>query len=139
MQPTLLSFVIVGLGGAAGAMARFGLTMATLRVSDVWPVGTLASNLLGCFVMGGVVQMLTRIAWLAEGGMITDHMRLLFAIGFCGAFTTLSALVVEMSTMLQRGQATLAFAYLVLTVAGGFASFQAGSIAFRLVTQGHGG
>jgi len=136
VNETLLSFLIVGFGGAAGAIARFGLTMATLRLSDVLPLGTLLSNLIGCFVMGLVVQILARISWFAEGGVITDHLRLLFAVGFCGAFTTLSSLVLEMSTMLQREQVALAFGYLLLTLAGGFVSFYAGAYLLRAMTAG---
>lgn len=139
MQAMILSFLIVGIGGATGAMARFGLTMATLRYSNTLPVGTLISNLLGCFIMGAVVQMLARIAWFAEGGIVTDHNRLLFAVGFCGAFTTLSALVLEMSTMMQRNDVSLAFAYLMITLIGGFAAFHGGAALLRMVTQTQGG
>ncbi len=139
MQAMLISFLVVGAGGAIGAMARFGLTMALLRYSNVMPMGTLLSNLLGCFVMGIVVQMLARITWFAEGGVVTDHYRLLFAVGFCGAFTTLSALVVEMSTMMQRNDVSLAFAYLVITLVGGFAAFHGGAVLLKLLTQTQGG
>lgn len=139
MQAMILSFLIVGLGGATGAMARFGITMATLRYSNVMPIGTLLSNVLGCFIMGVVVQMLARVTWFAEGGIITDHNRLLFAVGFCGAFTTLSALVLEMSTMMQRNDVSLAFAYLVITLIGGFAAFHAGAVVLRLLSQAQGG
>ncbi|MCH7854222.1 MAG: hypothetical protein IIB76_07795 [Proteobacteria bacterium] len=41
MQTMILSFLIVGFGGAIGAMARFGITMATLRYSSLVPIGTL--------------------------------------------------------------------------------------------------
>lgn len=133
MAPTLLAFVIVGVGGAAGAMARFGLTMATLRYSASLPLGTLASNLLGCLIMGGLVELLSRVPWLGQDGLITDHNRLLFGIGFCGAFTTLSSLVLEVGTMVQRDNASLAFAYLVVTLAGGFALFHAGVLVARAV------
>ena len=131
MTPTLLAFVIVGVGGAVGAMARFGLTMATLRYSAQVPVGTLASNLLGCLIMGGLVELLSRVPWLGDGGLITDHNRLLFGIGFCGAFTTLSAFVLEISTMVQRDDMALAFGYLLVTLAGGFACFYAGTAIAR--------
>ena len=139
MQAMLISFLVVGAGGAIGAMARFGMTMAMLRYSNVMPMGTLLSNLLGCFIMGIVVQMLARITWFAEGGVVTDHNRLLFAVGFCGAFTTLSALVVEMSTMMQRNDVSLAFAYLVITLVGGFAAFHGGAVLLKLLTQTQGG
>jgi CrcB protein len=139
MQAMLISFLIVGAGGAMGAMARFGMTMAMLRYSNVMPMGTLLSNVLGCFIMGIVVQMLARISWFAEGGVVTDHNRILFAVGFCGAFTTLSALVLEMSTMMQRNDVSLAFAYLVITLVGGFAAFHGGAVLLKLLTQTQGG
>jgi CrcB protein len=113
--------------------------MAMLRYSNVMPMGTLLSNVLGCFVMGIVVQMLARISWFAEGGVVTDHNRILFAVGFCGAFTTLSALVLEMSTMMQRNDVSLAFAYLVITLVGGFAAFHGGAVLLKLLTQTQGG
>jgi CrcB protein len=139
MQAMLISFLIVGAGGAIGAMARFGMTLGMLRYSNVMPLGTLLSNVLGCFVMGIVVQMLARITWFAEGGLVTDHNRLLFAVGFCGAFTTLSALVLEMSTMMQRNDVSLAFAYLVITLVGGFAAFHGGAVLLKLLSQTQGG
>lgn len=138
MPSSLLAFIVVGAGGAGGAIARYGLTLATLRVSQTIPVGTLLSNLLGCLIMGGIVQMLARVTWFAEGGFVTDHNRLLFGVGFCGAFTTLSALIFEMSTMLQRGQTALAFAYLSATLLGGFAAFTIGAWLVRAYVGGSG-
>ncbi len=136
MQATALAFLIVGVGGAAGAMARFGLTMITLRFSSAVPVGTLISNLAGCLIMGIIVQLMMRVTWFADGGVITDHNRLLFGVGFCGAFTTLSALVLELSTMMQRNDGLLAFSYLVATLVGGFACFYAGSAVVRAFVPG---
>jgi len=133
VSATLLAFLVVGLGGAAGAMARFGLTMATLRISGQIPVGTLASNLIGCFIMGGVVELLSRAALVPGGSPISEHNRLLFGVGFCGAFTTLSALVLELTTLVQRDDLAIAFGYLTLTLAGGFALFIAGVWFVRLV------
>ncbi len=131
MPPTLLAFLVVGVGGAIGAMSRFGLTMATLRYSSVLPVGTLASNLLGCLIMGGLVDLLARVSWLGDNGAITDHTRLLFGVGFCGAFTTLSSFVLELSTMMQRNESGAAFGYLVVTLVGGYAAFVVGAFIVR--------
>ncbi len=131
MPAMVLAFLVVGAGGAVGAMARFGLTMATLRYSTAIPIGTLASNLLGCLIMGGLVEFLGRAA--AGGDLISQHQRLLFGVGFCGAFTTLSALVLEVSTMMQRQDTVLAFGYLLATIVGGFAFFLAGTTFMRAV------
>ncbi|MDX1481098.1 MAG: fluoride efflux transporter CrcB [Woeseiaceae bacterium] len=131
MPASFAAFLVVGVGGAAGAIARYALTVATLRWSASIPAGTFASNLLGCLLMGGLVALLPRFAWLGESDAVTDHYRLLFGVGFCGAFTTLSALVLELNAMLQRDEFLLAFAYLVTTLVGGFAAFWAGAALAR--------
>jgi CrcB protein len=107
MKVVALSYLFVAVGGALGAMARFGMNVMLQR-DTVFPWGTLGANLVGCFVI-----------------------RLLFAIGFCGSFTTLSALVMEMHTMLQRGELFDAFAYMTVTMIGGFVFFYAGFILTR--------
>lgn len=135
MNATLLSFLIVGFGGAAGAMSRYGLTLATSTKPAGVPLGTLLANLLGCFLMGVLVQLLARFNGLGDDGLMSDHHRLLFGIGFCGAFTTLSALVFEVSQLVQRNDLSLAFGYLTGTLMGGFACFYAGALLVRSVTQ----
>ena len=132
----MISFFLVGLGGAIGAIARLAMNLWLARVIVVVPLGTFASNLLGCLVMGLVVQALANPAWFNHSELLVQQHRLLFAVGFCGSFTTLSSLVVEMSTLLERGQLLPAFAYLFATLVGGFASFYAGAAILRSVAQG---
>ena len=132
MRVILWSYGFVAIGGALGAMARFGLNVLLQR-DIAFPWGTLAANLLGCLVMGFVAQLVATSAWFNEAGIVPDQYRLLFAIGFCGSFTTLSALVMEMHTMLQRNELLGAFSYLVVTMAGGFAFFYAGFMLLRLI------
>jgi CrcB protein len=57
----------------------------------------------------------------------------LFALGFCGSFTTLSALIMEMHTMLQRSEILNSFAYLMATMIGGFACFYIGFLLTRML------
>lgn len=132
MRVVLWSYGFVAIGGALGAMARFGLNVLLQR-DIAYPWGTLAANLLGCFAMGVVAQLVATSAWFNEAGIVPDQYRLLFAIGFCGSFTTLSALVMEMHTMLQRNELLGAFAYLMATMLGGFAFFYAGFMLLRLL------
>ena len=133
------SYLTVAVGGALGAVARFGLTGLLHSANIAIPAGTFASNLLGCFLMGIVAELVATSAWFHDAGFFPDHYRLLFAVGFCGAFTTLSALVLEMSTMMQRNDVSLAFAYLVVTLVGGFAAFHGGALLLKLLTQTQGG
>jgi CrcB protein len=132
MKIIALSYLFVAAGGALGAMARFALNVALQRGVN-YPWGTLSANLLGCLVMGVVAQLVASSGWFNSAGIIPDQYRLLFAVGFCGSFTTLSALVMEMHTMLQRGELLTSFAYVLVSIVGGYACFFAGFTLLRLL------
>lgn len=131
MKIVALSYFFVAVGGALGAMARFALNVALQR--DVaFPWGTLSANLLGCLIMGVVAQLVATSSWFNDAGIIPDQYRLLFAVGFCGSFTTLSAMVMELHTMMQRNEILGSFSYLMASIIGGFAFFYAGFTLTRL-------
>ena len=132
MRIVLLSYGFVALGGALGAMARFALNVLLQR-DIAFPWGTLSANLSGCLVMGIIAQLVATSAWFNDAGVIPDQYRLLFAIGFCGSFTTLSAMVMELHTMLQRSELLNSFAYLMVTMIGGFACFYIGFMLTRIL------
>ena len=133
MKIVALSYLFVAVGGGMGAMARFALNVFLQR-DTVFPWGTLAANLLGCLAMGMIAYLVAVSSWFNEAGIIPDQYRLLFAIGFCGSFTTLSALVMELHTMLQRGELFGSFSYMMLTMVGGFACFYLGYIVTRALS-----
>jgi CrcB protein len=135
MRLVALSYLFVALGGALGAMARYGLNVALQRDFE-FPFGTLTANLVGCLVMGVIAQFVASSEWFNASGVIPDQYRLLFAVGFCGAFTTLSALVFEINVLMQRDELLLAFSYLVVTMIGGFACFYVGVVATRAMLAG---
>lgn len=134
MHMVLYSYLFVALGGALGAMARFGLNVFLQRDVE-FPWGTLSANLIGCFVMGLVAQLIASTAWFNDAGIIPDQYRLLFAVGFCGSFTTLSSMVLELNTMIQKNELFYSFSYLVGTLVGGFACFYIGIILMRAMLQ----
>jgi len=84
-------------------------------------------------MMGIIAQLVATSAWFNDTGVIPYQYRLLFAIGFCGSFTTLSALVMEVHTMLQRSELLNSFAYLMVTMVGGFACFYIGFMLTRIL------
>ena len=134
MHLVLYSYLFVALGGALGAMARFGLNVFLQRDVE-FPWGTLTANLLGCFIMGLLAQLIANTAWFHDAGIIPDQYRLLFAVGFCGSFTTLSSLMLELNTMIQKNELFYSFSYLVGTLVGGFACFYIGIVMMRAILQ----
>jgi CrcB protein len=138
MPAIVYSFLLVALGGALGAVARLAVTLAMYRTVVILPLGTFISNILGCFIMGIVVQVLADPGRFTKSELLVDENRLFFAMGFCGSFTTLSSMIVEMNSLMQRDEFFSAFAYLFATFAAGFACFYAGAMLVRLMMQSHG-
>ncbi len=130
MKVVALSYLFVAVGGAFGAMARYGMQVLLQREVD-FPWGTLTANLLGCLLLGVIAQLVASSTWFNEAGIIPDQYRLLFAIGFCGSFTTFSTLILELNTMLQKNEFLFSFAYFAATMVGGFALFFAGIVMTR--------
>ena len=114
----------LGIGGVAGTFARCALSGFIHRfVRPDFPYGTLRVNLAGCFLVG-------LFAALSGGKFpLTHNTRLLLVTGFCGAFTTFSALILETGTFLQHGQMVRAAVYLFVSGAAGFLFFRAGVLA----------
>ncbi len=131
MRAVVVSFLLVGVGGALGAMTRLGVTILFAHRIIIVPLGTFASNLLGCFIMGVVLQLMLTSERFSQSGIVTEQNRLLFAVGFCGSLTTLSSMVVEMNTLMQREDFLGAFTYLFFTFALGFACFYAGAMLVK--------
>jgi CrcB protein len=132
MPKALYFSLMVGLGGFAGALARYGVSLACQRGSIVFPLGTLAANLLGCLLIGIIAQLATETNW------IPPAMRLLLATGFCGGFTTLSAFAFETVQFVRSAEWFLAGAYVLGTLIGAFLAFGLGCLLVLLVLKGPG-
>jgi CrcB protein len=113
----MMNWLWVAIGGATGAVARYGVGLAAGRMLGTdWPWGTLAVNVAGGFLMGVL------ISWLAlRGGADQERWRLLLGVGVLGGFTTFSAFSLETILMLDRrglGWATTYGAVSVIAAAG---------------------
>ena len=91
----MFAFLLVGLGGALGSMARYGMGLAL--PSTGFPYATLAVNVIGCFCIGLALPTMAR----AEA--ISPEVRLLAVIGFLGGFTTFSAFGNETVALMRPG------------------------------------
>src|ERR1043165_3469523 len=100
------AFLFVGIGGAAGSMARYGVSLLVSRVvSSPFPWATFLINVVGCLLIGLLFGLSGRSLWLQAGGM------LLLASGFCGGFTTFSTFALENINLLQKGQSMVGLLY----------------------------
>lgn len=111
--------ICIFLGAGLGAVARYGMQVGFLRIWPNYPAGTLAVNVIGCFLMGGL------LAWAIKNPM-SSEMRAFLAVGLLGGFTTFSAFAGESLEMLQRGAVLPALGYAAASVAGCLASCAAG-------------
>ena len=97
---------LAGIGGFIGSSLRYavgGYVQQISRSAD-FPYGTLAVNLIGCFIIGFLSQ-------LAESrGVFTAESRTFIFIGILGGFTTFSAFGNETMNLWRDGQSTLAMA-----------------------------
>ena len=101
----MLSWLYVAVGGAAGAVARYGMALLVRSYTDThWPLATFAVNALGAIGIG-------ILAVLLERQMVHTEMRALAMVGFFGAFTTLSTVSLELLQMFERGQLALGLLY----------------------------
>ena len=108
----MYSFLLVGAGGAIGAMARPGFGSIVGRLWPMsFPLATLLVNVLGSLAMGVFIGLMARFlpAWQNEA-------RLFVAVGVLGGFTTFSSFSLDTIVLIERGNLLMAGAYVLLSV-----------------------
>jgi CrcB protein len=119
--------VLVGLGGAFGAMLRYGVSIVTrvwLEGHAAW--GTLFVNMLGCFAIGVLFT-------LFDGRNVDRRYALLILVGIVGSFTTFSTYALEGAEMLTLGQVKTGIAYVVASNSVGLILVFLGVVAGRRI------
>ena len=111
----------VGLGGFLGANARYLLGgWIANRLGAGFPYGTYVINVSGSFILGFFLAFAQDRAWVAPSA------RLLFAVGFVGAYTTFSTFEYESMRLFQDEELLLGAVYLIGSVVSGAAAVIAG-------------
>ena len=94
---------LIGLAGFIGTLGRYWLSgLVARRYGETFPSGTLAVNLIGCFLVGMLFYL------LQERFLVNQTVRTIVMIGFLGGFTTFSSFGLQTFTLLQNGQFGLA-------------------------------
>jgi CrcB protein len=113
---TLRIALAVAVGAVAGALLRHALSLALPRLGGALPLGTLAVNLVGSFVLGVLA------GWSGPDGRGSPELRAALGTGFCGALTTMSTFAVEAVAQ----PPVRAAGWIALHVGGSLASAAAG-------------
>jgi CrcB protein len=98
-------FLAVGFGAALGAWLRWVLSLALNAAHPHLPLGTLASNLIGGYLIGVVIE------WLGVRAGVPPEVRLFAITGFLGGLTTFSTFSAESVNLLSRGHYGWALAH----------------------------
>ena len=120
-----MTWLAVGLGAALGAWLRWGLGLWLNALDYPVPLGTLAANLGGGFIIGMAVALFQTHASLPI------EWRLFLITGFLGGLTTFSTFSAEAMILLQRGQYVWVFAHSALHLIGSIAFCIAGYATWR--------
>jgi CrcB protein len=106
-------FLWVCFAGAVGTGARYLIgSWALSRFGHGFPFGTLIVNLVGCLLMGVVVELALR------GTLASADLRMILTTGFLGGLTTYSAFNQETARLFRDGTSPLALANVAVTVLG---------------------
>jgi CrcB protein len=124
----MIPFLLVGLGGAIGAMLRYGVGVTVGSLANGFPAATLVVNIAGSLAMGLLIGLLARTT-----PQLQNEIRLFVAIGVLGGFTTFSSFSLDAITLLERGDLALAVAYIGGSVLLSLAGLTLGLWAVRVV------
>ena len=126
---TLTGLLAVGGGAAAGAWLRWWLSAILNPLLPSLPLGTLAANLVGGYLIGVAFAAFTHFQTLSP------ELRLLVVTGFLGGLTTFSTFSAEAADHIAREQYAWTATLLASHVLGSIAMTFAGAASFRLAVS----
>jgi CrcB protein len=121
------AFIAIGLGAAIGAWLRWGLGMWLNPITPELPMGTLAANLIGGYLVG------LAVAFFMHNASLSPEWRLFAITGFLGGLTTFSTFSAETVTLLMRGQYAWGTAIIAAHLGGSLVLTVFGMQTFKLM------
>ncbi len=122
---TLTKILSVAVGGAIGALARYGLNLLFAKTFAPFPFATFFINITGSFLIGFL------LIFSQDKFPANENLRLLIIVGFLGAYTTFSTFEFETFELLQAKQSLLAILYVSLSFAVGLTAVFSGALMAR--------
>lgn len=121
--------LLICFAGALGTAARYLVGLyAVRRFGEGLPYGTIAVNLIGCFLIAAVIQIATAQSW-------PETARLALTVGFLGGFTTYSSFNQETLRLVSSGAMSTAAINVAVTLFGGVAAGILGLLTARVLTS----
>lgn len=104
------AIMLVGMGGFAGSVVRYGVKLVTDKyLPTTFPLATFLINVSGAFIIGLLYGLLQR-------NQVNDNIWLVAATGFCGGFTTFSTFALENNMLMNDKQTPTAILYTILSL-----------------------
>jgi CrcB protein len=120
----------VAAGGAVGSVLRHMVNVLALSwLGSAFPWGTLTVNIVGCFLMGVLVET-SALLWSPS-----PELRAFIAVGFLGGLTTFSSFSLDVAVLYERGEMMLAAAYVLVSVAASIGGLFAALALVRALVQ----
>lgn len=127
------AFAAVAVGGALGALARYGLSVALPPLPGHFPLATFLTNLAGGLAIGVLIVLLT------EAYAAPPLLRPLLVTGVLGGFTTFSTYAVDVEHLLGARALAVALSYLLGTLAAALVATWAGVAGTRALVGARSG
>ena len=124
----MLRWFLVGVGGFVGTLARYWLSgVIARRYGETFPLGTLAVNAVGCFIIGFLFY------FFYERSLTSPTSRTVLFIGLLGGFTTFSSYGLQTFTLLRDGELSLALANVIASNVLGLALVWLGYVLAKAI------
>jgi CrcB protein len=124
----MLNAVVVFIGGGVGAFARYSMQGIIYRwIGTAFPYGTLAVNVIGCFLIGLFMIV------FEDRFLVNPTLRIFLTVGILGGFTTFSTFSYETISMLRDGEIYFAFANILVSLVGCLGGTYLGMTAGKLI------
>jgi fluoride exporter len=121
------SVAVIGIGGFAGGLARYGIGQAWPTPSGTFPWATFAINTSGAFVLALLLILALEVL------PPTTYLRPALGTGFCGAYTTFSSVATASNQLAAHGHVNVAAAYVAISLFAGLAATSLGIVIGRSI------